>query len=666
MPQQKESFDAAPQVLREIPRWLLWKLLPPLKPGGKPRKVPFQPNGINASSTEPANWSSYDAVIAAYDPKVHAGIGFVFDGSDGLTGIDLDDCFDECGEENDLAQTFLSLPGYKEYSPSGNGIHIITRSEYINSPGTNHKIGLEVYTNGRYFTFTGKQIGDSAIPDTPIEFDGLIDRYLSKGTAKFAKTAPDENAFASWKATISDWPLDRVKAEILSKLDPSMGEPEWFKVGAALHHQGQGEVEWLEAFDEWSSKGANYTGYEACAQRWQRYNLTRFSGQVITLASFIGKQEKEAFKEQTAKDISKIKVVDLNDLENQHIIPIEFVIPNWMPRGVVTLFAGNGGTGKSFISLEASIRMALGLPVFGDYVPAQREKVMFISAEDGENILKWRTKDYLRFLGETSKDLEDHLILMDWTDLINPALFANSNRSEGSFTEMFKQLTALVEQHAATVLILDNSSILYAGEEQTRSMVQTFIGGLKTMYQGLAVMLMHHVNRGTVSGTDSQTYSGSTGWHNGVRARWSLTEVNGARKLKLEKNNYGKSGMEVMVSWVDAGKCFDWGTPMESNASAVSEKDLILAIVDELYREGKFLSPNTKSNGDMNAKKAIAGHPDFPSNINQKTIVEALGQLKAQELICEEEFVNKHRKTIWRIALTQAGKNYLKGEETDE
>jgi primase-polymerase (primpol)-like protein len=44
--------------------WVLWKSE---IVNNKPTKVPFQPNNRKASTTKPATWSSYAAVIAALD-----------------------------------------------------------------------------------------------------------------------------------------------------------------------------------------------------------------------------------------------------------------------------------------------------------------------------------------------------------------------------------------------------------------------------------------------------------------------------------------------------------------------------------------------------------------------------------------------------------------------
>src|SRR5258708_5914263 len=102
-------FENIPPELAALRQWVLWVAVPGKD---KARKVPIQPNGHGASTTNPKTWSAFTEVKAAYEAAVArgytdyqadgttqhlpvAGIGFVFDGqcdADGNTyvGIDFD------------------------------------------------------------------------------------------------------------------------------------------------------------------------------------------------------------------------------------------------------------------------------------------------------------------------------------------------------------------------------------------------------------------------------------------------------------------------------------------------------------------------------------------------------------------------------------------------
>lgn len=147
------AFDAVPAALRMRRQWVLWRLVH--KSGAKkPTKVPHQPDGAMASSTDPATWTSFEAVRAAYEGGGFDGIGFVFTAEDPFVGIDLDGCRDAVsGELEPWARAaIVRFDTYCEVSPSGTGLHLIMEGDL---PLGGRKRGpVECYQQGRYFTVT--------------------------------------------------------------------------------------------------------------------------------------------------------------------------------------------------------------------------------------------------------------------------------------------------------------------------------------------------------------------------------------------------------------------------------------------------------------------------------------------------------------------------------
>lgn len=154
-----------PEAMRAAHQWVVWKLE---QRDGKGCKVPYQITGSRASSTDPSHWSSFEAANEFLDKNFgkHSGLGFVFSLADDFTGIDLDNCFDENGELDAWARDVLErFPSYTELSPSGKGIKVfclgkpnLTRGRRLNIPGKDGA-HLEIYSSGRYFTFTADQWG---------------------------------------------------------------------------------------------------------------------------------------------------------------------------------------------------------------------------------------------------------------------------------------------------------------------------------------------------------------------------------------------------------------------------------------------------------------------------------------------------------------------------
>ncbi len=120
------NFDWIPDPLKELPQWVGWQLR---VRDGRRTKVPVQPNGRVASVSDPASWSSFEAVQAAYldQPSQFAGVGFVLTPVDPYFGVDLDACLiPNSRRVTPWARDILHvMPTYTEVSPSGNGLKLI-------------------------------------------------------------------------------------------------------------------------------------------------------------------------------------------------------------------------------------------------------------------------------------------------------------------------------------------------------------------------------------------------------------------------------------------------------------------------------------------------------------------------------------------------------------
>lgn len=164
--------DEIPQELRDRPQWICWA--EESRSSGL-TKIPKRPDGKgNAKSNDMATWGSFEDAVATAEERGW-GLGFVFSDADPYVGIDLDDCLTE-RDGDTVPREWLKTIGlqewletdYLEFSPSGDGIHIITKHAPIPDWWTNvdrdtesgHE-GVEVYESGRFFTFTGDSLPSS-------------------------------------------------------------------------------------------------------------------------------------------------------------------------------------------------------------------------------------------------------------------------------------------------------------------------------------------------------------------------------------------------------------------------------------------------------------------------------------------------------------------------
>lgn len=161
-----------PAELKNIPHWVLWRY--EVKPGSeKPTKVPYRPDGQRASTTNKADCSTFDEVMAVRDQ--YSGIGFVFFRDSGVSGFDLDSPYQHIvngvvvtitpedkelyAEAMNVANSHMviirHLNSYTELSPSKFGAHVFVFGTL--PEGWRNRIGkVEIYSEGRFFTVTGE------------------------------------------------------------------------------------------------------------------------------------------------------------------------------------------------------------------------------------------------------------------------------------------------------------------------------------------------------------------------------------------------------------------------------------------------------------------------------------------------------------------------------
>ena len=189
------QLDNVPWELAELDRWVVWRY--EVKGNGKPAKVPYNAKtGNRASVSNPEDWCSFvDAVEASRDSH-YSGLGIVFVAEDSVCGVDIDHCRNENGILTPEAVNIVRAIGsYAEVSPSGNGIKIFCRGRVDLETGRRCKIddrqNLELYTSGRYFTFTGQGLPNIStnLSDASDALENIVSKYLDTKQPQPAKRA---------------------------------------------------------------------------------------------------------------------------------------------------------------------------------------------------------------------------------------------------------------------------------------------------------------------------------------------------------------------------------------------------------------------------------------------------------------------------------------------
>jgi RecA-family ATPase len=311
-----------------------------------------------------------------------------------------------------------------------------------------------------------------------------------------------------------------------------------------------------------------------------------------------------------------LKPVSVFDVLTCPSPPPAFVWDGYLPRGQVSLLGAHGGTGKSTIALMLAVCTALGRPLFG--VDTEPCNVLFVSLEDGMNIVRHRLGSICRAWLIDPVQLHGRLHVVDGTE--HPELFAAETRGAGEITASYFELRRLVQSENIGLVLIDNASDAFGGDEIQRRQVRAFMRALTEIARltDCAVMLLAHVDKSTSRNKKAEGgegYSGSTAWHNSARSRLFLTRGDdGLLTLEHQKSNLGKMREPLTLNWLEGGfpqlvevGGFD-GTHQQGRADDDRAMTL-LKLIAEFENRGQYASPATTARNHIHY--VLKSEPEF-------------------------------------------------------
>lgn len=362
-----------------------------------------------------------------------------------------------------------------------------------------------------------------------------------------------------------------------------------------------------------------------------------------------------------------LKSVSVFDVLTNPAPPPAFVWDDYLPRGVVALFGAHGGTGKSTIALMLAVAVVTGRPLFG--VNTSEAPAVFVSLEDGAGIVRHRLAGICRAWGIDPLSLADRLHIVDGTE--NPELFAADNRSAGDVTPAYSELVQLVKNSRAGLVVVDNASDSFGGDEINRRQVRGFMRALGQVARltDCAVCLLAHVDKNTSRARKAEGgegYSGSTAWHNSARSRLFMTrDESGLLTLEHQKSNLGKRREPVTLVWPESGlpmlagdaPNFDGLNARAEGRADDSAAAELMALMGEFEGRGQFCSPAATSRNHPFAM--LKSEPAFQRlKLRQDDVKRIITQCDRAGWIEAMEYRTPDRKPHQRWTVTQKGREF--------
>ena len=217
----------------------------------------------------------------------------------------------------------------------------------------------------------------------------------------------------------------------------------------------------------------------------------------------------------------------------------EWLIPNWLPANTVTMFTGQGGAGKSWLTLQIACQIAshTGGMAWGDQsyktpkmsedndtIEQTPQHIIFATYEDEPAEIKRRLNALcysFDWIARERETIETHLHIVDMRGIGSvwgPGLEKHISVT-GELLRSGEALRKVCEDIKARLLILDPLSGAFGGNENDRAAVYDFVSSFRGWGDAVkcAMLVIGHLPK-----TPGVGFSGSTAWEASARAMWLL------------------------------------------------------------------------------------------------------------------------------------------------
>lgn len=210
--------------------------------------------------------------------------------------------------------------------------------------------------------------------------------------------------------------------------------------------------------------------------------------------------------------------------------PVHWLWQPYIPRGALTLIAGDGGYGKSFMTCSLAADLSAGRPLPGQDAQAPC-KVLMISAEDGLGPVIMPRLTVLDAAMENIAVLDEGFVL-------NPGVT--------------KRILKAVDQFDAAVVFVDPLVVYLGGEVDSHKAneVRAILSQLTRIAKAkdIAIVAVHHVSKGLATGQHRTL--GSVDFVNGVRSELLVDcSKSGTYFLSHGKSNWAKKGPTIAYNF---------------------------------------------------------------------------------------------------------------------
>ena len=233
------------------------------------------------------------------------------------------------------------------------------------------------------------------------------------------------------------------------------------------------------------------------------------------------------------EDEPSISYTDFQSLSHELPPERQWIVPEWLPRGTVTLLAGAGGVGKSLLAQQLAISVANGDGWIG--LDTVQGNTLGFFCEDDRNEMLRRAHDIFTANFYDPTKASRNLFLDARAGKHNTLSTFDFNKNL-ELTAFMREIHQQCTKIQPALVIFDNVAQMFSGSEIDRMQVTVFCNMLSQLAikYNCAVLLLSHPAK--MIGSE---FSGSTAWEAAVRTRLFLNRNEDATlTLKKAKANY--------------------------------------------------------------------------------------------------------------------------------
>jgi RecA-family ATPase len=353
--------------------------------------------------------------------------------------------------------------------------------------------------------------------------------------------------------------------------------------------------------------------------------------------------------------------VDMSTLGLVAHEPPKSVLEHIVWTGYVNGLGGHGGLGKSNLALTWAAHVAAGRGWAG--LTVKQVPAVFVSLEDPGELVMHRLKQICDAFELSKLDVLENLTVLDGSQIDGTMAL---EKMEGGIKKMvatglFAQLEVYAEN--AGLIIIDNASDAFGGNENERRQVRFFLRRLAKLAASfdVAVLLLMHVDKISAKhGSNNNTYSGSTAWHNTQRSRMAILEVDETIELHHEKCNLGPRIDPIVLDWQGAVLMPVVRDRVAESVKAEREmdqdsKDVLAAINAAVANDDPV--PVALS-GPRQAYHVLENYPELPKHLGgdnkgRRRLKAAITQLLRDKKLQRVDYTDDYRNKRQRLELTQ-------------